>query len=85
MTRNLPITISPLLDEQHDSWMPLWRGYQVFYETDIPALVSAVTWTRLLDPPVCGGRESASARLRREPQMKHRGSERWPRGDLGAV
>jgi GNAT superfamily N-acetyltransferase len=29
--------------------MPLWRGYQVFYETDIPAAVSAVTWTRLLD------------------------------------
>jgi hypothetical protein len=51
MITNLPITISPpLRDEQHDSWMPLWRGYQVFYDTDIPAAVSAVTWTRLLDP-----------------------------------
>jgi GNAT superfamily N-acetyltransferase len=50
MTPHLPITISPLRDEQHDSWMPLWRGYQAFYETDIPAVVSAVTWTRLLDP-----------------------------------
>ena len=50
MTPHLPITIFPLRDEQRDSWMSLWRGYQAFYETDIPAAISAVTWTRLLDP-----------------------------------
>jgi GNAT superfamily N-acetyltransferase len=49
MTPSPPVTISPLREEHHDAWMPLWRGYQVFYETDIPAAVSAVTWTRLLD------------------------------------
>jgi GNAT superfamily N-acetyltransferase len=50
MTPNPAITISPLRDEYHDAWLPLWRGYQAFYETDIPAAVSAVTWARLLDP-----------------------------------
>jgi GNAT superfamily N-acetyltransferase len=50
MTPDPPFTVSPLRDEHHDAWMPLWRGYQRFYETDIPAAVSAVTWTRLLDP-----------------------------------
>jgi len=34
----------------HAAWLPLWRGYQAFYDADIPNEVSAVTWTRLLDP-----------------------------------
>lgn len=48
--------IRPLEADQHASWLPLWRGYQAFYETDIPPEVSAVTWSRLLDPaePVHG-------------------------------
>lgn len=50
MTLDPPITISPLREQDHDAWMPLWRGYQAFYQTDIAAAVSAVTWTRLLDP-----------------------------------
>jgi len=44
------IQIQPLSDAHHAAWLPLWRGYQAFYETDIPADVSAVTWSRLLDP-----------------------------------
>jgi GNAT superfamily N-acetyltransferase len=56
MSSSLPCTIAPLRDEDHDIWMPLWRGYQLFYETEIQAAVSAVTWTRLLDPsePMAG-------------------------------
>jgi GNAT superfamily N-acetyltransferase len=50
MTPNPPIAISALRENDHDAWMPLWRGYQAFYETDIEAAVSAVTWARLLDP-----------------------------------
>jgi GNAT superfamily N-acetyltransferase len=50
MTPNPPIAISALRKNDHDAWMPLWRGYQAFYETDIAAAVSAVTWARLLDP-----------------------------------
>jgi GNAT superfamily N-acetyltransferase len=44
------IQILPVTQEHHDAWLPLWRGYQVFYKTDIPAEVSAVTWARFLDP-----------------------------------
>ena len=36
-------------DERAD-WEPLWRGYQVFYETDIPEPTTTVTWARLHDP-----------------------------------
>ena len=31
-------------------WLPLWKGYQTFYKTDIPTEVSDITWQRLLDP-----------------------------------
>lgn len=44
------IQIAALSGDQHDAWLPLWRGYQAFYKVDIPADVSAVTWSRLLDP-----------------------------------
>ena len=44
------IQLLPLSENQHAAWLPLWRGYQSFYKTDIPAEVSAVTWSRLLDP-----------------------------------
>ena len=44
------IHILPLSEQQHAAWLPLWRGYQAFYKTDIPAEVSAITWSRLLDP-----------------------------------
>jgi GNAT superfamily N-acetyltransferase len=48
MTRD-SIDIRPLSAADHDAWLPLWRGYQAFYKTDIPAEVSAVTWSRLLN------------------------------------
>jgi GNAT superfamily N-acetyltransferase len=44
------IQIHPLAADQHGAWLPLWRGYQSFYKTDIAPEVSAVTWSRLLDP-----------------------------------
>jgi GNAT superfamily N-acetyltransferase len=44
------VDIVPLRASDHAAWMPLWRGYQAFYKTDIPADVTAVTWERLLDP-----------------------------------
>jgi len=33
-----------------DAWYPLWRGYQAFYEVDLPLETSGVTWQRILDP-----------------------------------
>jgi GNAT superfamily N-acetyltransferase len=44
------VDIAPLSEDQHAAWLPLWRGYQAFYNVDIPDDVSAVTWARLLDP-----------------------------------
>jgi GNAT superfamily N-acetyltransferase len=32
------------------AWLPLWRGYQTFYKTEIPHETTLVTWQRLLDP-----------------------------------
>lgn len=31
-------------------WLPLWRGYQAFYQIDIPKSVTEVTWRRFHDP-----------------------------------
>ena len=44
------IQIRAISDNDHELWLPLWRGYQSFYETEIAPEVSAVTWQRLLDP-----------------------------------
>jgi len=56
MTAAADIVIRPIRREDHDSWMPLWRGYQEFYKVDLAPEVSATTFARLLDPaePVNG-------------------------------
>ena len=33
----------------HDAWLRLWAAYCDFYETSMPADVTATTWQRLLD------------------------------------
>jgi GNAT superfamily N-acetyltransferase len=43
------IQILAINSDHHAAWLPLWRGYQAFYKTDIAPEVSAVTWSRLLD------------------------------------
>ncbi len=44
------VAIRPLRIDERADWEPLWKGYQVFYETDIPDSTTAVTWARLHDP-----------------------------------
>jgi GNAT superfamily N-acetyltransferase len=44
------IVVRPLRPDERAVWEPLWRGYQVFYETDIPESATTVTWGRLHDP-----------------------------------
>lgn len=34
----------------HAAWLPLWQGYQRFYNAEIAPEVSALTWQRFLDP-----------------------------------
>lgn len=33
-----------------DNWLPLWKGYQRFYEVEIPESVTLKTWAHFLDP-----------------------------------
>lgn len=44
------LEIRPLTAADHAAWLPLWQGYQRFYQAEIPAETSAVTWQRFLDP-----------------------------------
>ncbi|HEX4183612.1 MAG TPA: GNAT family N-acetyltransferase [Caulobacteraceae bacterium] len=32
-----------------DQWLPLWKGYQRFYEIDIPEAVTLKNWARFLN------------------------------------
>lgn len=41
------VEIRPLRSSDFEAWLPLWRGYQAFYKTDIAAAVSKVTFERL--------------------------------------
>lgn len=43
-------TIRPATADDFDAWLPLWRGYQTFYQTDIPDETTLTTWARLLAP-----------------------------------
>lgn len=42
--------IRPVSAADHPAWLPLWQDYQRFYNAEIAAEVSAVTWQRFLDP-----------------------------------
>ena len=46
----MPIEIRPVSAADHNAWLPLWQGYLDFYQTELPAETSAVTWQRFLDP-----------------------------------
>ena len=44
------LVIRPVAANDYAAWLPLWQGYQLFYEVHIPETVTATTWPRLLDP-----------------------------------
>lgn len=44
------LTILPITTEHYAHWLPLWQGYQRFYQTVIPDETTQITWQRLLDP-----------------------------------
>jgi GNAT superfamily N-acetyltransferase len=45
----MPVVVRRLMHDDHEQWLALWRGYQTFYEVDIPHATTEVTWERLLD------------------------------------
>lgn len=46
----MSIEIRPVSPADHAVWLPLWQGYLQFYQSELPAEVSAITWQRFLDP-----------------------------------
>jgi hypothetical protein len=44
------VEIEAIENNDFDIWLPLWKGYQRFYEVDIPESVTLKTWARFLDP-----------------------------------
>ena len=45
-----PVEIRAVGSNDFDRWLPLWKGYQRFYETEIPESATLKTWARFLDP-----------------------------------
>ena len=37
-------------EEDFAQWVTLWKGYQVFYKTNIAEATTDTTWSRFLDP-----------------------------------
>jgi GNAT superfamily N-acetyltransferase len=50
------IQVLPLTADDYAAWLPLWRGYQLFYQVNLAPRVTAITWARMLDltDPVAG-------------------------------
>lgn len=42
--------IRPVTASDFEAWLPLWKGYQAFYQVDIDDAVTRSTWERFLDP-----------------------------------
>ena len=45
-----PPTVRRVRADDHQAWLPLWRGYQAFYAMDLSDSTSVTTWQRFLDP-----------------------------------
>lgn len=43
------LDIRPITASDHAAWLPLWQTYQRFYQAEIPAETSALTWQRFID------------------------------------
>jgi len=64
------------------NWLPLWRGYQTFYKTDIPDAVTEQTWGRFMDtnePMHCAVAELDGAIVGVVHYISHRSC--WTQGD----
>jgi len=53
--------IAPLTPADFEDWLPLWRGYQIFYKADIPEATTQLTFARLT-----GGQEPMGAFMARD-------------------
>jgi GNAT superfamily N-acetyltransferase len=42
--------IRPVAAADFERWLPLWTGYNTFYQRTLPDAVTRITWNRFLDP-----------------------------------
>jgi len=53
---NTSVTIEAVQESDFESWMPLWRKYQEFYNVDLSAEITTRTWQRFfstVEPLFC--------------------------------
>ena len=63
-------------------WLPLWKGYQRFYKTDIPEATTATTWSRFheaAEPMHCAVAEEGDKLVGLVHYIQHRSC--WTVGD----
>ncbi len=55
-TACMTCVIRSLVSADRRQWDDLWQGYLAFYESEVPATVTNLTWSRILDPeaPILG-------------------------------
>ena len=44
-----PLTVRPVTPADFAQWVPLWEGYNRFYERTLPAEITQMTWSRFFD------------------------------------
>ena len=64
--------IVALTEQDFDEWLPLWRGYQIFYKADIDEATTRTTFARLT-----GGAEPMGAFLARDDAGRAIGMVHW--------
>lgn len=42
--------VRPIVQKDFPKWLPLWEGYNTFYERTLPLEITETTWKRFLDP-----------------------------------
>ena len=50
MTKAEDLVVRPLIQQDREAWLTLWRAYLDFYGASVPDDVTALTWDRLNDP-----------------------------------
>ena len=64
--------IVALTEQDFEEWLPLWRGYQIFYKADIDEETTRTTFARLT-----GGAEPMGAFLARDDAGRAIGMVHW--------
>jgi GNAT superfamily N-acetyltransferase len=49
MEASLPELVRPVAQADFAQWLPLWEGYNTFYERTLPAEITQMTWSRFFD------------------------------------